>query len=90
MEIKLIRDGRFIKKVTFDSELVGTITQTMDDTCLVWSRKDGNVVASSFDEAVSLFTKYNWRSIVGASPLQVVNSRCVIKSKHTKQRWAIG
>ena len=89
MEIKLVRDGRFVKKVLFDSELVGTITQTTGDACLVWSRKDGDKVASSFDDAVGMFTKYNWRSIVGASPLQEVNSRCIVKSKHTKQRWAI-
>ena len=90
MKIKLVRDGRFRKKVLFDSELVGTIDQTTEGLYYVHSRKGGASVCQSLDEAIGVFTKWDWRSVLGASPLKMLpppkyepHSVSV-----TKQRWA--
>ena len=90
MNIKLVRDGHFRKKVLFDSELVGTIDQTMEGLYYVHSRKGGASVCQSLDEAVGVFTKWDWRSVVGASPLKMLPTRKYEPHSVsvTKQRWA--
>ena len=96
MNVTLRREGKYAKKVVFDSELVGFIDKLSPGRYQVWSlkqhgyKRDSSCVVSTFNEALAMFTNIDWRSVCGRNALNVSHIRHYEPKRPdlTKPRWA--